>query len=431
VRSAFSAVVGGVVLAVVVSIAVPEAGYVAAGLALIALLLGLPLVRRTHLLIGLLLIGVGLVTGTAALLLGFEIVPLELLSLNQDIIGMLGGVAFLGFIARTVGEVRPRLRGAPAVWRTALVTHLLGSVINLSAITVVGDHLRRSGPLRAADAMLVTRSFAAAGFWSPFWAGSALALAFAPGANLGLVVAVGAPLAAIVVATTMPTVLRSLGDGLPEYRGYALSWQLLRIPLALLLLVLALHLALPEVPMPRLIAAGAITVMLVATLLREPARFGANVAAEIRTVLPNLTGEVVLFVSAGIMALGLSALLGTLRFALPVAEYSVPLAWAGVLVMALLVIVGVHPVITIGLIGSLVVPLHPDPTLFVAAVMIGWAAAAATGPLNGLQMYMQSRYGVSGLSTTRRNLPYLAAALLLGLPALYLVAWLSGLLATG
>lgn len=426
-KTGFATAVGCLILAVLVSIVVPEASYVAAVCGLVALVLGLPRVRRGQRMIGFALIGTGLLAGALAVLLGHEIEPLSLLNLNQDLVGMLGAVAFLGFIARTVGEVRPRLRGVPAVLRTMFVTHLLGSVINMSAATVVADHLRRGRTLHPADSVIVVRGFATGGFWSPFWAGAALALVFAPTANIGLVVLVGAPLAAIVLVVTVPTILRLLGDELPEYRGYAISWHLLRIPLVLMVAVLVLHVLLPEVTMPRLVALSAIAVLLVYTVVAGRRQAPRILYQELRTVLPALGGEVVLFVSAGIMALGLTALLSTLRFELPFDSYSVWLAWASIAVIVLFALIGVHQVISIGIIGSLVLPMNPDPTLFMLSAIIGHGVSAAVGPLTGLQMYMQGRYGVNGLDTTRRNIPYMIATLVLAVPALLLAQWLSGI----
>jgi hypothetical protein len=430
-RVGFSIAVAVVIIAVVVSIWFPRVTYVAAVAAFFALTMAFPLVRRSQRLIGVVMVSVGVITFVIAVTLGFEVVPLDLLNLNQDMVGMLGAVAFLGFIARTVGEVRPRLSGAPAVWRTALMTHVLGSVINMSAVTVVGDYLRRAtGEIRPADAMIMTRSFAAAGFWSPLWAGAALALAFTPTANFAIVAGVGIPFAFVVLALSMPTVFRALGNDLPEYQGYAISWQLLRIPVLLMATVLLLHFVLlPAVTVPKLVALSALAVTVVATVLRDPRRFGPNFLAEVKLTLPGVSSEVSLFVSAGIMALGLGALISAVNFRLPFDGYSVWIAWAGIIVMVALVIMGVHQVISVGFIGTLVMPLHPDPTLFTAAIAMGWGTSVAAGPLTGLQMYMQGRYNVSGTATSKRNIPYFAACLILSLPALFLVQWLSGLAA--
>ena len=96
--------------------------------------------------------------------------------------------------------------------------------------------------------------------------------------------------------------------------------------------------------------------------------------------------------------------------------------------MVALVLMGVHQVISVGFIGTLVMPLHPDPTLFVAAIAMGWGTSIAAGPLTGLQMYMQGRYDISGTETSKRNIPYFVACIVLSLPALFLVQWLSELM---
>ena len=420
-RTVYSAAVGTVIVLAMVSIAVPEAAFLSGACCLIALVASLPLLRRAQRIIALVLVVAGGAFLLVAVLLGHEFRALDLLETNQDIVAMLAAVSFLGFVARTAGETRPRLRGTAAVVRTLGLTHVLGAVINLSAVTVVADHLRRPDGLRAADAQIVTRGFATSGIWSPFWAGAAIALALLPGANTWLVMLVGLLLAVAVLAATTPTILRALGAERAEYRGYALSWRLLRIPVALAVLVFAAHLVLPEAPMPRLIAGGSILVTAAWAALPRPAEFPRRFAAEARTALPGTTGETSLFVAAGLMAVGLNALVAELDIALPVAEFTVPVAWACIVVMLLGVSVGVHQVISIGLIAAVVLPLQPDPTLFMSAIMIGWGTSSAVGPLSGLQLYLQGRYGVPSLAMVRQNLPLLGAMLVLAWPALLLV----------
>lgn len=139
---------------------------------------------------------------------------------------------------------------------------------------------------------------------------------------------------------------------------------------------------------------------------------------------PACGGETVLFVSAGILATGLSGLLAVAHPVLPFERYGVPLAWAGAVAMIVLSLVGVHPVISIGLIAAVVAPLEPEATLFVASSLVGWGAGAAIGPLSGTQMYLQGRYQVDPLATTRANVAFVGVVLALSWPALALVAWL-------
>lgn len=420
-RRVYSFAIGAVIVLAMVSIAFPVAAVVSGACCLVALLASLPLLRRSQLVVALVLIGAGAAFLLIAVALGHRIEPLELLQTNQDIVAMLASVSFLGFVARIAGEVKPRLVGAPAVLRTLGLTHILGGFINLSAVTVVADHLRTDTGLRPAEVQIVTRGFATAALWSPFWAGAAIAISLVPGANAWLVMLVGFPLAIIVLGVTAPTIMRALGPELPTYRGYALSWALLKIPVALGVTVLVLHLLLPEVPMPRLIALSAVGVTAVWAALPRPSQFPRRFWAEASRAIPATTGETSLFVAAGVMAIGLNMLIAEVDFVLPLEAFTVPIAWACIVAMTLGVFLGVHQIITIGLIAALMLPLHPDPTLFMSAVMIGWGTAIAIGPLAGTQLYLQARYGVNSLVTVRQNLPFLAVMLVLSWPALYLV----------
>ena len=420
-RLIYSIAAAGIILSALVSIVVPEASAVGALACLVAFITALPLVQGRQRIIGLVLVTAGAGFLLWAVLLGHAIEPAELLLLNQDIVAMLAAVAMLGFVARTADAATPRLRGTAAVVRTLGLTHVLGALVNMSAITIVADRLRSTGGLHPANVQLVTRGFAAAGVWSPLWAGAALALAILPGANTAVVMLVGLVLAIAVLAITVPTILRELGSDLPTYRGYALSWPLLRVPLALAALVLGLHLALPDVLMPRIIVLSVLLVTAAWAALPRPQQFPERFWGEIRRALPATTGEPSLFVGAGIMAIGLSALLAESDIVLPVDDFTVPVAWATIVAMTIGVLIGVHQVISIGLLAAVLLPLEPDPTLFMSAIMIGWGTAIAIGPLAGTQLYLQGRYGVPAARTVRQNLPYLAAMLVLAWPALWVV----------
>ncbi|MDH6238137.1 hypothetical protein [Cryobacterium sp. CG_9.6] len=91
------------------------------------------------------------------------------------------------------------VRGRVAVLRTAMATHLLGSVVNIGVVSIVGDHLRGRGTLRLPDAMLLNRSFSAGAFWSPFWAAAAAATTLVPGTNSMVLLLVGLAAAAVVL----------------------------------------------------------------------------------------------------------------------------------------------------------------------------------------------------------------------------------------
>jgi len=210
-RLLYTLLLSGVVAAVGLSVLVPQATLVAGVLALGCGLVGLTLVGATQRAVGLVLILVGVGSLIVGILLGGSVHGSDLLSVNQDLIGMLAAVSFLRLVTPLAHLARSRLSGRPAVLRTALATHVLGSVINLGAVGIVGDHLRGRAPLKLADAALLSRSYAAGAFWSPFWAAAAAAATLAPSANSVVLLLVGLPMALIALCLSVWGVFRMWG----------------------------------------------------------------------------------------------------------------------------------------------------------------------------------------------------------------------------
>lgn len=419
---AFAVVLAALILAVVTAIVVPGAELVAGALAIPVLALGLVFAAPRQRLISLVLLSLGVAALVAALLLGDRPTLPQLLALNQDLSAMIAATSFVGIVAQGARDRAPRLKGAVAVWRTAGLTHLLGAIVNTSAVAIVGDHLRREGPLRPADAALLSRSYMTAAFWSPFWAASAAALALVPHANVPVLVTVGLLLAGVTLAAGMPDLLRQYGDDLADYRGYALNWELLRVPIALLVAVVVAHLLALQTPVPRIVALCAIGVTLVALLLKDAPNTPRTLWRHTLESFPLLRGEISLFTSASVLTVGLGALFRALPMSLPIPVFDVLVAWLCVLAMTLVALVGVHQLISLAVIGSIILPLHPQPTLFALMATIGWGLASIVGPISGLQLYLQGRYGVSSIVTTRRNLLFAGIVLALAWPALLVVS---------
>ena len=421
-RTIYALLLSGIILAVGLSVALPDATLVAGGLTLAAAAVGLVLVNRTQRNIALVLSAVGVASVLLGLQMGGTIDVRDLFSVNQDLIGMLTAVSFLRLVTPTSPTTRTRLHGRLAVVRTALATHALGAIINIGAVGIVGDHLRGRSALRLADAALVSRSFSAAAFWSPFWAAAAAATTLVPGANSLVLLLVGLGLALVAISLSVWDIFHLWGRELPAYTGYTLSWALIRVPLALVALVLVAHQLVPGVPVPRIVLLAGLGVTLIGLLIVNGRGALGALARHARHDLPQLRGEVTLFASAGVLAVGLRMLFPLFDLQLPFSEFTVPVAWAMMLTMILLALVGVHPVVSVAIVASLVHTLSPDPTLFVLAVCIGWGVSSAVGPVTGLTMLLSARYGIDSVKLTRRNLIYLAVVLVASWPALLLCA---------
>jgi hypothetical protein len=384
--------------------------------------LGLPPAQR---LLAFVLITVGLCALVAAVLLGARPGVGQLLTLNQTLIGMLTAVSFVRLITGDGGIHRPRLTGVPAVWRTAVIVQLLGAVINISAVTLVGDRLRHNGKLFMADALLLSRAYSPGAFWSPFWGASAAALTYAIGADTGVMLICGGLLAIGAFTVSITMVVRAFGDRLPDYHGYPLSARVLVLPITMAGFVIGLHTTLPNIKLPVVVLIVSLVVpavVLVATRTRHmPRIMGRHV---VRGLLP-MRGEAVLFTAAGVLSVGLRAVLDVVGFTIPGQYYTVWFAWLSVLAMTLVALVGIHPVISIAAIASILGPTISEPTLFAVAGTIAWGTAAAVGPISGLNVFLAGRFGVSGFEVARRNFPYLFVVAVLSLPALLLCAKLT------
>ena len=420
-RLIYAVLLSAIILAVGLSVALPGATLVAGALTIAAAAVGLALVNRTQRIIAAVLIGVGVTSVAIGLVLGRQIECRDLFLVNQDLIGMLAAVSFLRLVTPTVPIKRTRLHGRLAVVRTSLATHALGAIINIGAVGIVGDHLRGRSALRLADAALLSRSFSAAAFWSPFWAAAAAATTLVPGANSLVLMLVGLGLALVAITLSVWDIFHLWGRELPAYTGYTLSWALIRVPLALVALVVVAHQLVPTIPVPRIVLLAGLGVTLIGLLILNGRGALRSLVRHAGHDLPQLRGEVTLFASAGVLAVGLRMLFPLFSLQLPVTEFTVPVAWS----MMLCALIGVHPVVSVAIVAALVHPLSPDPTLFVLAACIGWGVSTAVGPLTGLTMLLSARYGIDSITLTRRNLIYLAAVLVASWPALLLCAALA------
>ena len=196
-----------------------------------ALLLSYRLGRRQRLqsawLIGL---GVaGLAWGT---LRGAPLNFTQILASNQGLVSLLAAVSFLRLVTHPDagnGDAPPP-RGRKALWRTLIGVHLFGAVINLSTVVILGDRMTTRGRLGKRRALALSRGFAAAAFWSPFFAAMAAVLTYAPGAQPAIVVTAGLPMAALSLWLTAREIdPENPARGAP-FVGYPMHFNALWIP---------------------------------------------------------------------------------------------------------------------------------------------------------------------------------------------------------
>ena len=341
------------------------------------------------------------------------------LTANMPLIGLLIGVSFLQLVAVPAGEDRRDPPRGPGAFRsTGLGVHLFGAVINISALFLVAERLRRHGPLGREQTILLTRFFAAGCFWSPFFGSMGAALAFAPHASLLHLVLIGVPLAAIAMLITWIGTGRHVDQ---SFIGYPPRYRYLRLPAMLAALVIGIHLWNSALPILAVITLLAPAVTFLALLPQR--RQGIPVlAAHVRNNLPRMANELLLFLAAGVLAAGLAAILATLGGWTLFAQFGALEAWLTTVTITAFAIIGVHPVIGVATFGTMLAPLEPHHGLLAMSFLAAWTLGNTAGPLSGMNLALQGRYGLNGLHTLRWNAGYTGLMLLLTAPALWLAA---------
>ncbi|MGB5997809.1 MAG: hypothetical protein WBG31_10945, partial [Marinomonas sp.] len=143
---------------------------------------------------------------------------------------------------------------------------------------------------------------------------------------------------------------------------------------------------------------------------------------------PNMANEVSLFLSAGLLTKAVSlALAGVLganwslfdSFGF-VEAFS---CFVGICAIALL---GLHPIVGISLMSSLVPAHGVDNTLLAFVCLCSWGVGTAISPLSGINLSVAGKYAVDNFQLARSNLLYGVLMSLVVAIAMYMLAWVVG-----
>ena len=368
------------------------------------------------------------------------------LTMNTMIIAMLVGVAFLPLVSvrETDGEPgsepAPLRRGRLALLRTIAGVHLFGGVINLTAALIAADRLRRppgpgvpvpdypvppEGTLTRQQAMALGTAFSTCAFWSPFLGAMAVALTVAKGSSLFTLVLMGLPLGVIAILVLWAWLSTARFDHARDFEGYPVDVGGLWIPFALAIGVFAIHEWKPAWSIQPVIAILAIAITGVALAARQGASgASARLLRHVPTRLPGLAGELWIFMAAGLLASGLSALLTAFDIGTPFTGFGGLEASIVLVICTLVAWAGLHTIVSIPLVGVWLAPLSPEPNLLALAFLCSWAIGLPACATSGTVLTMQARYGIPIGTYMRWNLPYLVTMLGVSIVALNLYAYL-------
>ncbi|MGP9687087.1 hypothetical protein [Halomonas sp. AOP25-F1-15] len=341
---------------------------------------------------------------------------------NAFVAAMLVGVSFITLVGKQQGRKKApgkKLTGYGGILRTWLGVHFLGTILNMSTIIMVGDRLARSGPLSMPQFLALNRGLSSAATWSPFFASMGIVIALAPEMQYSYVAMFGLPLA--LLSGLLTTLELGRRFDLREVYGFSLAPSSLLMPGIMALLVMVFHFWLT----PRLSIVGIITFLIpmVALLynLRDGPRYTfRRIRQHTTTRLPAMRGEISLFLAAGLLTLGLSTLVASIAgndWTL-FASFGAAQGMISFLAIVLSALAGLHPIIGISVLASMVSLQGSEHTLFAFAGLCSWAIGTSVGPLSGINLSLQGRYGVSGYRMMKNNLFYAGVMSLLSLASI-------------
>ena len=320
----------------------------------------------------------------------------RLLDENQAIISLIAGVSFVHMATPAVSPhdlAAPR--GPTAFLRTLVGLNLLAAAINITALMLVSDRVSRSRPLGRLEASAFSRAFSLAVLYSPFIGGMALALNQAPEARLSKVAMIGVILAVLGIGYTFLVAKNRFSDLLTEFSGYPLRLDVLWLPAALAAAVVALRFAWPNVPVLTATAMLAPLIAYIGVARRAgPGQAGAGLVAHTKLRLPGMSGELALFLSAGVLAVGLSSAFAASGIVLHETRFPGAGAAVALLVVVLVAAAGLHPIISLTALIPLLDPLALSPEATVLLYVAGWSIGCALCPFSGTNLVLQARHGI-------------------------------------
>lgn len=328
----------------------------------------------------------------------------QIFAINLPVLAMFVAVSFLTLTSPGIDDPSPP-KGNNAVITTALGTHLLGAVINLSVLFVFGDRLKKKGALSRAQLIILTRSFCAAAWWSPFFVATGVALTYAPGLSWKETLIPGAIMTIIALGYSIIEVCYFRNS---EFSGYPVKADSLTVPVLLATLVICTHLLWPDISILVLICIlsplGSVLFM-----KSRPRIAALNEFIDFKVV--SVASQFALFLTAGVFSVGIKSITKVYPslFHLEGSVFT-PLLFTIVLgVMIIIGICGVHPIISIAIVSPLLLPLNPDQSQLGFLFLTTWAISTSSSPLSGVGLALASRYRIPPLGIIQNNWHYAIA----------------------
>lgn len=340
----------------------------------------------------------------------------ETLSRNTLLLTMIMSVGVLRLLldAKTKRDALPR--GRKAFFNTLLSIGVFGSVINISAPIMICDRIAEERPIDLFMAGITTRIFCACSSWSPYFGGAALILTYVHGVRLIEVMSTGLPLLISSIAGVYVISLIRHPKLVTDFVGYPMSIPKLWLPVTLTAVVLIAQALLPELNILVVIALSAL-LLTISVLCVQKGFVSASrsLTQYVVTQLPRSANELLLFLSAGVLATGLTAFVESTDFQLSLSSYTLQIASMTLASMIIIAAAGIHPVIQISSLTPLLLPSNPDPELLAITYLFAWALGTCASPLAGTHLIIQGRYGIPAWKGAVQNWPFVFVMYFVGI----------------
>lgn len=323
-------------------------------------------------------------------------------------------------VLRLLLEVDPKRdalpRGRRAFFNTLVGIGVFGSVINISAPLMICDRVAEERPIDLFMAGISSRIFCACSSWSPYFGGAALILTYVQGVRLIEVMSTGLPLLISSIAIVYVVSLIRHPTLVDDFVGYPMSLPKLWLPATLTASVLITQAVLPELTILVVIALSALLLTMVALCVRLGiTNASRSLSRYVVTELPKSANELLLFLSAGVLATGLTAFVVSTDFQLSLPSYTLQAACLTLASMILIAAIGIHPVIQISALTPLLLPINPDPELLAITYLFAWALGTCASPLAGTHLIIQGRYGIPAWKGAVQNWPFVVVMYFVGI----------------
>jgi len=354
------------------------------------------------------LILLGLALSTFAITQGQSLDWFLLATLNTALLSMIAAVGFLRLVTLPREDAAPSLpRGPAAFFRTMLGLSFSSSITNISAPIVVCDRIHATEPINRYMASCSTRVFCGAASWSPFYGAMAVVFTYSPDANLLWLIFAGIPLCIAGLIYVCSTAWRFHRGELSNFVGYPIHGRDVRIPLVLICISLAGYLLLEGSSILAIIASCALIVTVATLLLRHGLPSTVfQMGGFIAEGLPRMVNELTLFLSAGVLAVGIIALLEVDLIPFQITSYSTVTIIAVLIGMVVVSALGIHPVIQIASLAPVLLESSPNPNLIGATWLFAWHLGTCSSYLSGTNLVFQGRYNIPSWRIAMDNWPY-------------------------